>query len=126
MMTTTGAVTVPNYTDSRAGKQGEFHHILGAVVVEIESRKKFHLRHIQARKDGAFIDLNQAYFPDGEIQPTDATIVILGDAHYRFADPQVVEGTFGGAGSSSAGSGGWCGTTCWTPTRYRRTTRRIR
>ena len=31
MMLTTGACTVPNYTDSKAGKKGEFHHTLGAV-----------------------------------------------------------------------------------------------
>ena len=98
MMTTTGAVTVPNYTDSRAGKQGEFHHILGAVVVEIESRTKFHLRHIQARKDGAFIELNHAYFPDGKIRQVDAQAIVFGDAHYRFADPKVVNGTFGKGG----------------------------
>lgn len=96
-LTTTGAITVPNYTDSKAGKKGEFHHVLGAVVVEIVSDKKFHLHHINARRsDGAFIFMNEAYYPDGTIEYQDSCqAIIFGDAHYRFADPKVVEATFG-------------------------------
>lgn len=98
LMTTTGAVTMPNFTDSRAGKQGEFHHILGAVVIEIEGRKVFHMRHVQARKDGSFIDLDKAYGTEGVSDAPPALAVIFGDAHYRFADPATVEGTFGPGG----------------------------
>lgn len=96
VFTTTGACTVPNYTDSTAGKKGEFHHILGGVLVEIESRTKFHLHHINARDDGSFIFKRRAYYPDGTVEdaPRDKAI-IFGDAHYRFADPKVVEATFG-------------------------------
>ncbi len=99
VLTTTGAITVPNYTDSKAGKKGEFHHVLGAVVVEIESATKFHLHHINARKDGAFIFQRTAYYPDGSIEDAGpAKAIIFGDAHYRFADPKVVEATFGSGG----------------------------
>lgn len=98
MMTTTGAVTVPNYTDTRIGKQGEFHHILGAVVIEVESRKIFHMHHIQARKDGAFILNDKMYGADwsgGEVvDAPPALAVVFGDAHYRFRDPDTVRGTF--------------------------------
>jgi len=55
IMHTTGSVTVKNYTDTKAGKKGEFHHCMGAVVVEIVG-KKFHLRQINATDDGSFID----------------------------------------------------------------------
>lgn len=100
VLTTTGACTVPNYTDSKAGMKGKFHHVLGAVVVQIESNKKFHMYHINARKsDGAFIFHRTAYYPDGTIEDADpAQALIFGDAHYRFADPQVVEATFGPGG----------------------------
>src|SRR5690606_33657091 len=63
ILTTTGAITVPNYTDTRAGKLGTFHHVLGAALVELQSDKIFHLRQINARKDGAFIDMEYAYYP---------------------------------------------------------------
>src|ERR1700723_2020416 len=53
ILTTTGACTVKNYTDTRAGKLGEFHHTLGAAVVEIDG-PRFHLRQINASKNGSF------------------------------------------------------------------------
>ena len=36
IMMTTGAITVDNYTDSKAGKKGEFYHTLGFCIVEIK------------------------------------------------------------------------------------------
>jgi len=94
ILTTTGAVTLPNYTDSRAGKLGEFHHTFGAVIVELGA-SVFHMRHISAREDGAFIDLDRAYYPDGSTRKAPRyKAVIFGDAHYRFADPKVVRATF--------------------------------
>ena len=99
ILCTTGAITVANHTDSRAGKLGDFHHQLGAVVVEIQGSKVFHLRRISCRKDGAFIDLDTAYYPDGTVEPAPPyEALVLGDAHYRFADPAVVKATFGQGG----------------------------
>ena len=60
LLTTTGAITVKNYTDSKAGKVGEFHHALAAVVVEIVG-KKFFVRHVNATYDCSFIDINKEY-----------------------------------------------------------------
>ena len=34
IMTTTGACTLANYTSSRAGAGGEFHHCYGVLIVE--------------------------------------------------------------------------------------------
>lgn len=97
ILTTTGACTQPNYTDTPTGKKGEFHHVLGAVVVQIESPSKFHLYHINARKsDGAFIFMESVYYADGRIERAPpAQALIFGDAHYRFADSAVVDATFG-------------------------------
>lgn len=101
IMTTTGACTVANYTDTKAGAKGAFHHVIGAVIVELEESKTgiFHLRHINARTDGAFCDLDKAYYPDGRVEPAGPYPgLIFGDAHARFADPAVVDGTFGQGG----------------------------
>lgn len=57
MMLTTGACTVENYTDSKAGKKGEFHHTLGFVIVEIKDDETFFVRQVTAELDGSFIDL---------------------------------------------------------------------
>jgi hypothetical protein len=48
MMVTTGAVTLSNYTDSKSGKKGEFHHTLGFVVVEIKDDDTFFIRPVTA------------------------------------------------------------------------------
>lgn len=96
ILTTTGAVTIPNYTDSKAGKKGEFHHVQGAVVIEIQDDRVFHLRHINATDNGTFVDMDKMYFPNGKVTKAGPYKgLVFGDAHYRFADPDVVEATFG-------------------------------
>jgi hypothetical protein len=99
ILTTTGAVTVKNYSDTKAGAKGDFHHVQGAVVVEFADHGVFHLRHLNARSDGAFCDLDKAYFPDGAVRTSGPYQgLVFGDAHARFADKSVVASTFGVGG----------------------------
>jgi len=63
MMMTTGSCTKANYTDSKSGKQGEFHHTLGFVVIEIKDDDTFFARQVSADIHGNFTDLyNDVYF----------------------------------------------------------------
>jgi len=95
ILSTTGVCTRRNYTDSRAGAVGAFHHFLGAVLVEIDG-KTFHLRQINAnRRDGSFIDLDKHYSVNGVKAAPPAQALILGDIHRRVMDPQVDKATFG-------------------------------
>lgn len=97
IMTTTGAVTIPNYTKSKAGKRGAEAHHLGATVVEWDG-KFFHLRQISADPSGAFIDLDKRYTPDGvEVAPRPKSIV-LGDLHQWWVCKEVDKATFGKKG----------------------------
>lgn len=57
MMFTTGTVTKPNYTDSKAGKKGQFHHTYGFVIVEVKDNQTFFIRQVTASNDGSFTDL---------------------------------------------------------------------
>lgn len=98
IVTTTGAITAPNYTDTRAGKIGAFHHAYGAVIVEVETSKRFHLRHINADDRGEFIDLEWHYQGERRRKAAPYLGLVFGDAHYRFADPAVVKATFGPGG----------------------------
>lgn len=97
ILTTTGAVTRPNYVESKAGKKGEFHHTYGAAVVEVRG-DKFHLRQINAKHDGSFHDLEWYYHPGRapELVPVEA--IVLGDEHLEFSDPQASRATFGKGG----------------------------
>lgn len=98
ILTTTGAVTVPNYTDTRNGKLGEFHHTLGACVVQL-SGKKFHIHQINAqKKTGEFIHLRNHYTPNGVKRSARYKALIMGDWHHDFHSPAVERATFGKGG----------------------------
>lgn len=82
----TGAVTVPNYTDTKAGKKGEFHHQIGFTIVEVDEDETFHIRQIQADDDGSFYDLFYKVDENGvtDVTPkikTENYTLILGDTH---------------------------------------------
>ena len=80
-LATTGAITLPNYTDSRAGKKGEFHHTYGFVIVEYKNDEVFYLRQVSASPDGSFFDL-VFRVTDEQVYPIDEIpCFILGDLH---------------------------------------------
>lgn len=122
MMMTTGACTVPNYTDTKSGKKGEFHHSMGFVVVEIKDKNTFFARQVSANDNGDFEDLyyrtsfkgtfkmkkyldlkqkfmNNTYIYDevqGEsiVERIDSIdACILGDLHYGKHDQEVLDAT---------------------------------
>jgi hypothetical protein len=99
ILTTTGACTLPNYTDSSAGKKGEFHHTIGAVLVEIQG-KTFHLRHLNAKSDGSFSDAGTGltFRPDGISKMERPLALVMGDTHVDSIDPAVEAATFGKGG----------------------------
>ena len=94
MMLTTGAVTKKNYTDSKSGKTGEFHHTFGFVIVEIKDDETFFIRQVTADdKTGNFTDL---YYRVEKTQITEVTkfaAAILGDIHYGHHDQAVLDTT---------------------------------
>lgn len=99
ILTTTGACTVANYSDTKAGAKGDFHHVLGAVVIEICDSKAFHLRHVNANRAGDFIDLDRAYYADGtDFKAEPYKAIVFGDTHVKFIDKAVEKATFGPGG----------------------------
>lgn len=93
LMVTTGSVTQANYTHTKAGKKGEFHHSIAAVVVECDG-DTFYLRHLAAVGDGSFIDLDMEYTPTEVRQAEDALALVMGDVHAQFAEESVLRATF--------------------------------
>jgi len=81
MMFTTGSVTKSNYTDSKAGKKGEFHHVYGFVIVEIKDSETFFIRQVTALKNGSFTDLIHQV-RDGKVTKINKVAYVnLGDKH---------------------------------------------
>ncbi|WP_434456518.1 hypothetical protein JQR85_13595 [Stutzerimonas urumqiensis] len=92
LVMTTGACTVEQYSDTNAGRKGEFHHTLGAVVVEVDGPRN-HIRHICPMKDGSFIDLDTKYTTKGPQKAPRAEVLTMGDIHAEMADPSVTAAT---------------------------------
>jgi hypothetical protein len=63
---TTGACTVANYIEKKAGLKAEFHHQIGATMVELDSAGRLFCRQIGAAADGSFQDLD-AIVRSGEV-----------------------------------------------------------
>lgn len=91
VLTTTGSCTVENYTDTRAGKTGEFHHVLCATLVELEpDGKRFHLRQLHYSKNSRrVIDINDAYHVGGYVRGPRGEVFVGGDTHVDLLDPMV-------------------------------------
>lgn len=98
ILTTTGTCTQMNYTDTDLGLLAEFHHTLGACLVEIRG-KKFHIRQINAdKKTGEYIDLGRHYGPDFNTEAGRYKALVLGDWHKDFTLKNVEQATFGPGG----------------------------
>lgn len=100
---TTGSITRKNYSDSKAGKKGAFHHESGAVIIELDGNGKvFHKREIIADGHGKFYDLDKLY--DGEKVTGGHKVkgLISGDFHGKFLDPLVQKAIWTGKDSICA------------------------
>lgn len=83
IITTTGAVTLPNYVQKKAGIKAEHHHEIGAVIIELLPNDKFFVRHLLAEDDGAFQDL-RFYVRNGNVSWADGVEGITwGDVHWE-------------------------------------------
>ena len=94
LLLSTGAVTVANYTDSKSGKKGEFHHSLGFVIVELDG-DNFHIRQVSADDNGNFYDLFKRV-KNGEVMDNveGAEAAVLGDIHIAHNNAKATELSF--------------------------------
>jgi hypothetical protein len=91
---TTSACTLPNYSASRMGAKGAVHHVLGALVVEIEDDGTYFLRHVSANDDGSFTDLDKLYQPGKRVKKAPRALgLVLGDLHVGKEDWSVIRAT---------------------------------
>jgi hypothetical protein len=98
---TTGAITLPRYfsmditekyMSERTAYIANHDHIMGAIVVEIEDKNKYHFRQIQADKDGSFVDLGD-FYQGNKISKMYAEGLSMGDWHSGETDPNAVRAT---------------------------------
>ena len=95
LMTTTGSITILNYTSSKAGKKAGAHHVFGATNVKLDKNDGVHIRQINADKEtGHFTDLNWIYTPTGKEPAPPAEALILGDVHANNVEETALEASF--------------------------------
>lgn len=79
---TTGSVTKSRFIQRKAGQIAHFHHVIGALLVEVTGDGYWHVHHLNAEEDGSFYWLNKRV-ENGEVfehgQPIPG--LILGDIH---------------------------------------------
>lgn len=85
----TGACTIKNYTDSKAGKKAAFHHTYGFIVVEIKDGDQFFFRQVTADKNGNFNDLIHKVENQKITKIEDISSVVFGDIHHAVLDKPV-------------------------------------
>jgi hypothetical protein len=90
---TTGTVTQRNYIQKREGVIAEFHHIYGALLVEVNSEGNWWVRQLNQDEGTGTIQDLKVLVHNGVITDTNARVesVTHGDLHGVFADEDVVK-----------------------------------
>ena len=78
---TTGTVTLRNYIKKAAGQKADFHHVFGAIVVEVDQDGTWWARQLNAQSDGTFYDLNKFYTPTSVQEDIRVQAITHGDIH---------------------------------------------
>lgn len=101
MIMTTGTVTRPNYVLKKDGIKAHFHHVYGAVLVEIRSDGAFFCRHLLGEKsDGSFYDLDRLVKDEKVTRDHRALAMTWGDIHLEKIDWECAARSFGYDGST--------------------------
>lgn len=92
---TTGAVTLPNYIAKKAGLKAQFHHCIGATLVEIDAEERIFCRQINATSDGDFQDLDAKVREGVVTRGHRVEAINWGDIHKPKLDPEVAMAAWG-------------------------------
>lgn len=95
---TTGAVTVRNYIQKKAGLKAEFHHAFGALLVEIDAKGTWFCRQLNATSDGTFYDLTLRVRKGRVSSKHRAAAINWGDTHAVETDETVKDLAWGPGG----------------------------
>jgi len=98
MLYTTGAVTQRNYIQRKTGQKAEFHHVFGALLVEIDESGFDYSRQLVADSRGDFQDFTTQYKGGKILEDHRVEAINWGDIHAEALDDEVFKGCFGEGG----------------------------
>lgn len=92
---TTGAISNPEYTNTKVGEKALFNHSYSAVLIEVDVDNDFHIRVLNSDETGSFVDIGNVYTPEMEYVVFESPIALVtGDEHGVMADPVVERVTY--------------------------------
>ena len=91
----TGTVTMRNYIEARAGQKASFHHIYGALLVEVCDDGTWFVRQLQADSEGTVHDLDLKVHDGVLTAGNSIEAVVWGDTHVAEIDPAVAMLAYG-------------------------------
>ena len=95
MMYTTGSVTKRNYIQKKAGQKASFHHVFGALLVEVDDDGDWFVRQLIAdSKTGSFQDLDTLYTSNYKVVNAPVEAINWGDIHVEKLDFDVATASF--------------------------------
>lgn len=98
VMLTTGSVSQINYTRTKAGAKGAFHHTNSAVVVYVDGDDFWHYT-VNADHVGNFYHHEYKYTSAGYEKIEKGYSLVCGDLHCEYMDPDVEGATWSNKGS---------------------------
>jgi len=86
-MLTTGSITTRQFIQRKAGQIAHFHHVLGALLVEVTSDGYWYVHHLNADENGDFYWLDRRV-SNGQVEKNHDGVegVVLGDVHLEKID----------------------------------------
>ncbi len=92
LLYTTGAVTLMNYIQKKAGLKAEHHHRYACLVAEVDSKGNWWVRQVAARKNGKSIQDLSVLIEDGAVTLKKAPVeaITWGDLHATMVDSDVL------------------------------------
>ena len=92
-MYTTGCITRKAYSSTKAGAKAAFHHVVGALLVEIQGKNAF-IRQLNADHKGYIHDVTDCYTPTTILRNQAALSLTTGDEHVKWMLPNVMTATY--------------------------------
>lgn len=86
---TTGSATEKRFIQRKAGQVAQFHHVIGALLVEVDEDGYFWVHHLNAEDDGSFQWLDKTVTHGKVLNEGSVAGMILGDVHHEKIDESV-------------------------------------
>ncbi len=94
LLHTTGTISAPQYTNTKAGEKALFNHSNAAVVVEFDNAGSYHVRVLNCDESDGFYDIDGYYNAEVFVELDGVEAIIMGDEHAFVNSEEVRNATY--------------------------------